>query len=396
MEKLRIGRREGSKFGTERTRRLLNALGSPDKKLKIIHVAGSNGKGSVCAMLTSILVAAGKRTGTFTSPFVFDPRGQFCIDGSPADMLALKAAAAEVACAAEDLPDSPSEFEKDAVTALALFAGEGCEYCVLECGLGGLYDATNAIRKKKLAIITSVSLEHTDVLGADIMDICRHKGGIINGCPALVPSNLPKEAEEYFVSLGATVVEAPQNITLSEEGTAFTFGGSAYFTPLFGEEQAYNATLSVTAARMLGLGQKEVSAGLARTSLNGRVQTVKRGGATYILDGSHNPAAFAPLLQRLAFESGQKTLVYTCLSDKHVKECAAILAPAFAEIILTPAPSVRAMDINMVKEAFLPYKNVRSCADIPSALAQATYKTVVVCGSFTPLKEALDWIEQRQ
>ena len=203
IDQVKAAQRAGSKFGTGRAAELLDRLGRPDEKLKIVHVAGSNGKGSVCAYVTAALVCAGRRTGTFTSPEVYSYEEQFCIDGRPAARAVIRRYLAAAEDAARGMSDAPSAFELETCAALAMFAGEGCEYCVLECGLGGLCDATNAVSRKEVALITSISREHTAVLGDDIADICRHKAGIIKNCPALVPANLCAEAARYFSSLGA-------------------------------------------------------------------------------------------------------------------------------------------------------------------------------------------------
>ena len=148
----------GMRFGLERTRALLDKLGSPDKELKVIHVAGSNGKGSVCEYLTQILLSAGFKTGTFTSPEVFSFEEQYRVNGKSSAGLTEKYLG-EVNAAADKMEDKPTAFERQTAAAFLYFAREGCEYAVIECGLGGLTDATNAICGKAMAVITSVSLE---------------------------------------------------------------------------------------------------------------------------------------------------------------------------------------------------------------------------------------------
>ena len=398
MENLKIGKREGSKFGTARAEELLRRLGDPDKKLKIIHVAGSNGKGSVCAYLTNILLAAGFTVGCFTSPPVYSYSDQFYVNGRPAADGVLQSYLSYVRSAAEGMEDAPSQFETEVCAALAMFAGEGCLWCVLECGLGGLYDATNAVSRKELAVITSVALEHTDVLGSTIKDICRHKGGIIKNCPAVIPDNMCAEARDYFAAMGAKVAGAGLKVTRrTAYGQYFSCGGRQYYIHAFGDEQAYNAALAAECAAMLGIPAGAVSNGLKNTRLAGRVQIFRSGGRRYIVDGGHNPQALSPLAQTAGGMGGTKSLVYTCLADKDVNGCAAALGGLFGEVIIFPAPSGRAMDVGKISAAFQPYnKNVRICADVKSAIEGARGHTVAVCGSFTILKEAKNWIEQRR
>ena len=393
-----IGYRQGSKFGTERAEELLHRLGDPDNKLKIIHVAGSNGKGSFCAYMTSILVCAGKRVGAFTSPAVYSYEQCFCMDGAPPPKALLLKYLAAASQAAEGMDDHPSQFELEVCAALAMFAGEGCEYCVLECGLGGLYDATNAIMHKEVAVITSISLEHTDVLGDNLTDIYRHKAGIIKNCPVVVPSTICDEAVYYLAARGA--VFSGQDMVVTGryvDGQTFTYGGKNYSIRMHGDEQAFNACLAIDCAHILGIPDGAILRGLQSAYIGGRVEIIECPGALYILDGAHNPAAFSPLVQTLSYIDGTKTLVFTCLADKDVEANAAILGHLFDEILIVPAPDGRAMDINAIASAFALYNaNVRICADIPAAMGMAGCHVVAVCGSFTLLKEAKKWIGQRQ
>ena len=390
--------KSGSKFGTERAGELLALCGHPDEKLKIIHVAGSNGKGSVCAMLTSILVEAEKKTGTFTSPEVFSYEEKFCIDGVPVPASEINFYLARPFALAEEMTDKPTAFEIETCAALDMFACEGCEYAVIECGLGGLNDSTNAISRKELAVITSISLEHTAVLGKDIMSICRQKAGIINNCPAVVPCNLPADALEYLLNVGAVCAgDSAEVIRSSLKGQKIRYRGTNYFVRFLGQEQVYNAAVAIECALMLGLQKRCIKRGLKKARISGRVQPLKRRGRLYILDGSHNPAAFGPISELVGALKGSKTLVFGCLSDKDAEGAAENLGGLFDEIITVPAPSYRAMDREKMYYAFGgKYKNVREAGDIATALGGAKNRTVVVCGSFTLLKEAKNWIEQRQ
>ncbi len=389
---------KGSKFGLERTKELLSRLGNPDKKLKIIHVAGTNGKGSVCAYLTGILRARGAAVGTFTSPEVYSFEEQFCINGRPASRDLTEDYFNIVSLASHGMADKPSSFEVQTCAALAMFAGEGLEYCVLECGLGGLEDATNAVSQKEIAVITSISLEHTAVLGSTIADICRHKGGIIRNCPAVVPANLCAEAAQYFAGLGVVVAGGDLKILRrSARGQTFWCGGKKYFIRMHGDEQAYNAAAAIKCAEILGIPRSAAKKGLRRTRFAGRVEVIKSRGVRYILDGSHNPQSFGPLVSAVKAVRGQKTLVFSCLSDKDVSAAAGILSPLFGRVLIAPAPGYRAMDADKICAAFCKCgKDVQKFEDIPSAMSAAGGGTVVVCGTFTILKEARNWIEQRR
>ena len=393
-----MGERPGSKFGTERAEQLLYRLGNPDEKLKIIHVAGSNGKGSVCAYLTSILVSGGKHVGTFTSPAIYSYEQCFCIDGAPPPRPILLKYLAAASRASQEMEDEPSQFEIEVCAALAMFAGEGCEYCVLECGLGGLFDATNAVAQKEIAVITSLSLEHTDVLGDSIIDIYRHKSGIIKNCPVVVPADICEEVVYYLAARGA--IFSGQDMSVTDryfDGQTFNYGGRSYTIHAHGDGQVFNACIAIDCARLLGLSEGAIIRGLQSAVIYGRVEFVESGNRLYILDGAHNPAAFAPLVQTLGYIDGSKSLIYTNLSDKNVHANAAVLGCHFDEVLIIPAPNERGMDVHTIDSAFVPYNgNVRICTDITEALSSAVSNVVVVCGSFTHLKEAKNWIEQRQ
>lgn len=396
IDNVRKAQEQGSKFGTERTAELLSRLGHPDEKLKIVHVAGSNGKGSVCRYITEILVAAGRTVGTFTSPEVYSFEDMFALNGKTARRPLVEKYLSVVDRAAEGMSDAPSAFERETCTALAMFAGEGCEYCVLECGLGGLEDATNAVSGKLVAVITSITTEHTAVLGDTIADICRHKSGIIKNCPAVVPANLNGEAARYFNALGAVVAgEGLKLVNRSLDGQKFLYKGEEYSILMPGDEQLYNAAVAIEVAKILSLPLSAVKKGLACARPEGRTEVIKKGATMYILDGAHNPQAFGPLISMLPGKAD--TLVYTCLSDKNVGQCAALLGRLFKRVFIVPAPSYRAMDEGQILRAFAPYcDNVRSFCDIPSAMEAASGRVIVACGSFTMLKEVRQWIDKKQ
>ena len=369
--------KRGMDFGLRRTRALLNALGSPDRKLKIIHIAGSNGKGSTAEFLTRILIAAGKKTGTFTSPEVYGYFSQFRIDGEDIGKnLFIKAFERALS-----LADGATRFEVETAAALYAFALAGCEYAVVECGLGGLYDATNAVSQKEIALITSVSLEHTAVLGDTVADICRHKAGIINNCPAIVSGCVYGEARQFFKDLG---VEFAQKYA-SGEGELQAVGCM----------QPYNAGLAAAAARKLGIAESTIYSGVKSANPQGRIEVIRRG-ATYILDGAHNPEAFIPLCEYLKnIEKDNLTLVYGCLADKDIAGNLKLLSQVACGIVAVECKSPRAMPLEKtLQECKKYFKYVGAASSVEEALICSRTAFVAVCGSFTLLKEAKNWIEK--
>lgn len=379
----------GMSFGTERTRKILDGLKSPDDKLKIIHIAGTNGKGSTAEFFTRILVCAGKRVGTFTSPAVYSYFDQFRINGEPIEKTALAACFSK----AYEIGDSlgATQFEVETAGAILAFYECGCEYAVLECGMGGLTDATNAVNKKELAVITSVSLEHTRFLGSTVEEICRRKAGIIKNCPTLVNAYQYGEAKKYFESLGAAFCE-PTEI---EDG-GFSYGGERYRINMSGMAQAYNAATSVAGARILGIGNEAIRKGLEEARLSGRCEVIEKD-KIYILDGAHNPEAFAPLVQLLKSRGGNNTVIYGCLADKDAAGCIKILSGVSQNIIAVPTHGARAADTDKVfAECGKYFKNADCAKSVAAALDAAKTRTVAVCGSFTILEEAKRWISKRQ
>ena len=388
---------KGSKYGLERTRNLLRLFDSPDKKLKIIQIAGSNGKGSIAALLTNILIAAGYKTGTFLSPEVYSYSEKFLFNGKPSEEF-IKYYLSEVYSASLELEDKPTAFEIETVAALSAFAAAECEYAVVECGLGGRNDATNAVSQKSLAIISSVSLEHTAILGDTVEEICENKCGIIKDCPAVISALQSSEGRAYLSRY--TDKFAGDNLKIlsrSLGGQTFECDGAEYFIKLLGDAQCYNAAVAIDAAKALKIGNCKIITGLAMTTLAGRCEVIEKCGTTYILDGAHNPAAFAPLLDLLKETAGERTLIFGCLSDKDVEQAAELLSKNFQEIYIFSPQSYRAMQAERILLAFEKAgAKARKVQSVTKALDLAKGKTVVICGSFTILKEAKQWIEKRQ
>ncbi len=383
----------GMDFGLERTRALLDGVGAPDKKLKIIHIAGSNGKGSVAEYLTRILLCADKTVGTFTSPAVFDYFEQFRINGQNIKKSLFAEAFGKTLTVAESA-GSATRFEVETAGALYAFALAGCEYAVVECGLGGLYDATNAISNKEIAVITSVSLEHTAILGNSIEGICRHKAGIIKNCPAVVSALQTDKTLAYMRGKGAQIADKPLEIIESNvNGQTFIYGEKQFETQMAGIAQPYNAATAIETARMLKISDNAIYSGVKAAKLNGRIEVLRANGNTYILDGAHNPASFVPLAGFLENIGGADVAVFGSLSDKDIDRNILAIKPYINKIYAVTPDSQRAMDAGKIKATCAKY-NIP--AEIFESVAEALEKahgTVAVCGTFTILKEAESFIK---
>lgn len=372
-----------TQFSTRPARAILDALGSPDKKLKIIHIAGTNGKGSTAEFFTRILIAAGKRVGTFCSPQVYSYYDQFTVDGKilPPDKFL------KYRSQAEKFADGASEFETDTSAAFFAFAEEGCEYAVIECGMGGLNDATNAVQNKALAVITSVSKEHTEYLGNTLAEICAQKAGIIKNCPSIINSYQSDEVKDFFN--GYTFADKIEKVF---DG-GFVYDGKEFALSCFGCLQPYNAACAIEGARLLGIEEEAIYNGIKQAKPHGRIEKFEVGGRTYILDGAHNPAAFEPLANYL--KKGNRTIIFGCLKDKDIDGNLSHLTAD--KIIAVRCPSPRTRSAEEVAEHCKKYfKKVKSAGSVKEALDIADSEEVVICGSFTLLGEALQWIEKRQ
>lgn len=389
--------KEIRKFGTERCVKLLRLCGNPDKKLKIVHIAGTNGKGSTAAYISNVLKCAGKKVGTFTSPQVFCYEEQFLIDQTPISTELFGEYYNQIKALASGMDDEPSPFELETATALYAFYKEGCEYAVIECGLGGRDDATNAISQKSVAVFTSISEEHLAELGPTLLDICRAKSGIIKDCPVVISDYQTQEVKDFFTKFDPVFA----GVGLEEEAAegcaqAFKYGGRHYQINMLGRAQLYNAATAIEACKLLSIEDKFIRQGLKLAVLGGRLQVIKKRGVTYILDGAHNPGALKELSAVIKNTDGEKELVFGCLSDKDVGEAARILCPHFKKAYLFSPASVRAMPLDKIGQAFSGKIDFTTAQSVTCALEKTRCKVVAVCGSFTIIKEAVEWINKQQ
>ena len=246
----------GQKPGLERTRRLLGRLGDPQKELKFVHIAGSNGKGSTAAMVSAILTAAGLKTGLYTSPHLWKFGERFQVNGVPIPEETLADITTRVLEQAED----ETEFELMTAVAMVYFRQVGCDIVVLETGLGGRLDSTNIITAPEAAVITNIGLEHTELLGDTLEKIATEKAGILkSGCEAVlyhqgreVEDVISQICWERVISLAITAPEELEVLSSNLEGQVFTYRGKGpYRLPLLGEYQRYNAAAALETAAAL-------------------------------------------------------------------------------------------------------------------------------------------------
>jgi dihydrofolate synthase/folylpolyglutamate synthase len=346
----------GAKFGLERMQTLLAELGNPERSQRFVHVAGTNGKGSTCAMIANALHQAGFRTGLYTSPHLIEPTERIQIGDkviTPEDFaqaFETVHAAAEALLSAERLDAHPSYFETVTAMALVTFR-ERCDVSVLEVGLGGRLDATNVVNPK-LCVITPVAFDHESFLGNTLESIAREKAGILKpGVPLVFASQLaPAKAviTKRARELGCDIISASE-ATLSEievtpDGSTFSLDGINYRCALRGRHQIENAVTAILACRRLGVEVPAIQAGLNSVQWPGRLELLSRN-PDFVLDGAHNPAGATALAAYVREFCSHRPvwLVYGAMRDKAIEEVTAQLFPLADRLILTAPDFPRAL-----------------------------------------------------
>lgn len=350
---------KGSKLGLDRTRELLGKLNDPQKELKFIHIAGTNGKGSTAAMLSSILEEAGYRVGLYTSPFInrFNERMQ--VNHQPIPDEELAALTEYVRPYADAMADSPTEFELITALAMVWFARQKCDIVVLEVGMGGELDSTNIIDVPEAAVIAAMGLDHVKELGPTMADIARAKAGIIKEGGRVVSYGGNLEADEVIAAVcrarNASLCQpdfsaiVPGDFGL--EGQTFSYKGwCGLRIPLVGAYQMNNAavvleTVEVLRQRGWSVSDEAVRQGLADTRWPARFEVLRRD-PVFIVDGGHNPhgiRATAESLSRL-FPGRKITFVTGVMADKDVEHILGLIVPLADQFFTVRPDNPRAMD----------------------------------------------------
>jgi len=346
----------GAKFGLERMQALLAGLGHPERQQRFVHVAGTNGKGSTCAMIASALQHSGLRTGLYISPHLVDPTERIQLDGRRITPDAFAAAFEAVHRVAEQLIDEgkidahPSYFET--VTAMAfLVFRDHSEITVLEVGLGGRLDATNVITPE-LCVITPVHYDHESFLGNTLPSIAAEKAGILKPRVPLVLGHQEPGAQAVIQSRAAELgcqVERVEDAAVSDieadaYGSRFKLFGEEYYCPLPGRHQIDNAVAAILACRELGLAPSGVRHGIAQARWPGRLEFVRRH-PDFVLDGAHNPSGARALAKYIREFSHDRPvwLVFGTMRDKAVEEVTTLLFPLADRLILTAPDFPRAL-----------------------------------------------------
>lgn len=396
----------GMNLGLERISALLNELGNPQEKLEFVHVAGTNGKGTTSTMLSSILCAAGKKTGLFTSPYVFDfcERIQINNKNIPHNDLSLVVEKVKNACDRLSAKGTePTEFEAITAAAMLYFYEQKCDAVVLEVGLGGRYDSTNIIPCPKAAVITSISLDHIKILGDTVEKIAAEKCGIIKNGGTVITTS--EQNEKALSVIKDTVKEKNGRLLigdvsaaeiLSEDifGTEISYNGLTVKIPLVGRHQVENTVGVITAARALGISDEFIKKGIESTVIHARMEIISRS-PVIMLDGGHNPECAAALENVLVRFAGDKsiTVLIGMMADKDTKDYLAAILPHCKTAVFTKPSNPRAEDENvLMREGECFCRDVVSVKDPKDAYkkAESLVKNgdmLLVCGSFYLLSD---------
>ena len=398
--------RFGMKPGLERIQMLLERLGNPQKQLRFVHVAGTNGKGTTCTLLAGALQAAGYRTGLYTSPYVLEFRERFQINGAMIPKEELIQQVQRVADAAQSLEaagEDITEFEFITALAFCWFAQRQCDIVVLEVGLGGRFDATNVIDVPEVAVIASISLDHTAVLGDSVEQIASEKAGVIKpGGTVVCYPDQQLEAEEVLRQAarerGADFRLAPLSMIREQErsiyGTLLLYRMEPLLVPFVGEHQVRNAVTALTALEVLQekgwhISLKAIQEGFAQARIPARMEILARS-PLILLDGGHNPGCAAALRQVLEeYLAGKKlAAVMGMMADKDSRTALAILAPLFSAVRTLCPDNPRSLSAEeLAEEAAVWCPDSQPCANGEQALEEARRiagedGAVIVCGSF--------------
>lgn len=415
LEKVRS--QKGIVLGLDTMRHLMAKLNNPQDKVKFIQIAGTNGKGSTAAYLTSILSEAGIKVGRYTSPAVFSITEQYFACGSCISESEYAKGMTAVAEAAASLDgETPTAFEQETALAFWYFAQKGCELAILEAGLGGDMDATNIVTTTVCSIITSISMDHCRILGNKISEIAAHKAGIIKpGAPVICIEQ--KEDAMEPIRAAAKAADTPlyevhrdevrQIFSDKRESIVFFREFENLHLKMLGSCQPENAALAVQAASVLSrsypIEKKHIYDGIEKTRWGGRFE-LHSGSPDIILDGAHNPDGIRRLRESVNQMFGAVPICYVCgvLADKDYEKEIEILFGRASNVFTVTPPSPRAMKSTDLKAAIkkrfsqLKVTSFDSEDGIEKAMEAAVSQNnpVVVCGTLTILARVKEWMKR--
>ncbi len=409
----------GSRLDLTRITKLCELLGNPEDKCKFIHIAGTNGKGSVSAFIHGVLKNTGLKTGLFTSPFIYDFNERIQINGESISDEKLIAVMEKVKCATEQMVsegfEHPTEFELITACAFLYFEEEKCDIAVLEVGLGGILDSTNVIKNPLASIITSIGYDHTEYLGNTLEEIAKNKCGIIKENSYVI--SYPLQKDEALQVIEKTCKEKKSKLiipNLSELeiknvsllGNEFVYRGISYKTALIGKYQIYNAIAAISALEMLlNCGYKitteNIQNGLKHAKWPARFEILRKKPFV-IADGSHNEDGMTSFVREASklLESKKTVCVFGMLKDKAYDKCLKLLSQISDTVIVTEVDSPRFETVeNLSASAKKYFKNVYSEKENLEAVKKAKEiadddGVIVALGSLYMMKNIKDAVDK--
>ncbi|MCI8590711.1 MAG: bifunctional folylpolyglutamate synthase/dihydrofolate synthase [Clostridiales bacterium] len=360
----------GSKPGLDRITELCRRIGNPQDSLRFIHVAGTNGKGSFCAMLESILRASGYETGLFTSPYIEHFRERMQVSGKPITDEELADITSYIKPHAEAMEDTPTEFELVTAISFLYFKRKGCRIVILETGMGGRLDSTNVIHPPIMSVITGIAADHTEYLGDTLEQIASEKAGIIKpgsivlygGEEESIQAIIEKKAADEGCSFHCVDQTALSNVCLTIDGTSFDYGTyKNLHIQLRGDYQLINAAKVITAADILRKGGVKITddslrIGLANAKWKGRFEVLAKN-PDVIFDGAHNIEGMQHALSSMqGYYPGKKiAIVMGVMKDKEYDQMVKMLAPVCDRAFTATPANPRALCSEELAKTFANY-----------------------------------------
>lgn len=394
---------KGSVPGLSRTEELLRRMGDPQKKLKFIHIVGTNGKGSTAAMLSSVLQKAGYRTGLYTSPYIFRFHERMQVNGQEISDEALAEITEFVRPLADSMTDSPTEFELVTAIAMEFFHREQTDIVVLEAGMGGSLDSTNIIPAPEVAVICNIGLDHTEYLGNTLSAIAETKAGILKpGCDCVlypsdpeVESVVRQKCRDTGVALHPADFDAIMPVSRDLDGQTFHWNDEKDLKiPLLGRHQLFNTsvvlkTLEVLQTRDWHITTAHIRQGLAETRWPGRFEVLGKN-PLFLVDGGHNPQCMAALVENIRDYLSQKdlTILTGVMADKDTSSMFPPLLPYACRFVTVTPDNPRAMDSKDLADYLRGLgADATSCGSVAEGVAVSIAKAkdhggaVLACGS---------------
>lgn len=385
------GQYAGGDMGLGNTEYMLEQLGHPERRLEFVHIAGTNGKGSVASYIGTVLQCAGYRVGRYLSPTIFSYRERMQVNGQWISREDFAGYVEQIYPVVEKMKQDqfgyPTPFEMETVISFLFFLDQRCDIVVLECGMGGRTDATNVITNTKMAVLTSISMDHVGVLGNSLEEIASQKAGIIKPGAIVVTGRQQPEVENLLWALctekgNPFVTPRPEEAVIREvtlNRQVFRYHGSEITITLAGSHQIENAVLAlecITALKQAGFDvtKEEIEEGFRTTRWDGRF-TVVNEEPCFVVDGAHNPDAAEKLKQSVQFYFPGRRLIFIMgmFKDKDYKKVAGLMGPLAQKIFtVTPPDPSRALpasELAKVLESDCP--DTRACDSLEEAVEAA-------------------------